>query len=184
MTRLPRPPAELELSAVGARLRRHRLDDLDELHAAIEESRDHLRPWMPWADQPRATTAGFLERSVQSWDDGREFGYVVVDADDDAVLGGIGLDQRLGPGALAIGYWRRTDAGGRGVVTAAAGALTDEALALVERVEIHCDEANLASAAIPRRLGYALERIDERPIVAPGEHGRSMIWVRRRPVSP
>ena len=50
----------------------------------------------------------------------------------------------------------------------------------VEQVEIHCDEANGASAAVPRRLGYRLDRITDRDIQAPGERGREMIWVRRR----
>jgi RimJ/RimL family protein N-acetyltransferase len=56
------------------------------------------------------------------------------------------------------------------------------ALALpgVSRAEIHCDEANTASAAIPRRLGYRLDRIEERKPEAPGESGRLMIWVRER----
>lgn len=44
-------------------------------------------------------------------------------------------------------------------------------------VEIHCEEANVRSAAVPRKLGYVLDRIDN-AIEAPGETGRSMIWVR------
>ena len=40
--------------------------DLDALHAAIEESRDHLRPFMPWADQTRADTATFLDGAVDA----------------------------------------------------------------------------------------------------------------------
>ena len=65
--------------------------------------------------------------------------------------------------------------------TAASRALTEAALALpaITRVEIHCDEANTASAAVPRRLGYELDRIAAKPISAPGEHGREMIWVHR-----
>jgi RimJ/RimL family protein N-acetyltransferase len=47
----------------------------------------------------------------------------------------------------------------------------------VRRVEIHCDEANIASAAIPRKLGYRLDRIERRMPEAPGESGRLMIWV-------
>jgi RimJ/RimL family protein N-acetyltransferase len=40
--------------------------------------------------------------------------------------------------------------------------LTEVALSLrdVDRIEIHVDEANKASAAIPRRLGYRLDRIE------------------------
>jgi RimJ/RimL family protein N-acetyltransferase len=52
---------------------------------------------------------------------------------------------------------------GRGYATACARALTQAGLALcdVVRVEIHTDEANAISAAVPRRLGYRLDRVDE-----------------------
>jgi RimJ/RimL family protein N-acetyltransferase len=176
------PPERIELAAVGAVLRRHHPDDLDALHTAIEESRDHLRPFMPWADQTRADTAAFLGETAEQWDRRTGFGYLIIDAADGDVLGGCGIHRRVGPGAVDIGYWLRSTATGRGLVTASAAALTDAALALadVARVEIHCDEANTRSAAVPRRLGFRLDRIEPDHISAPGDLGRSMIWVRGR----
>ena len=58
-------------------------------------------------------------------------------------------------------------------------ALTPVALELsaTRRVEIHCDVANTASAAIPRKLGYRLDRVEAHEREAPGERGRRMIWV-------
>ena len=179
------PPETIELAGVGAVLRRHRVDDLDPVHAAIEESRDHLRAFMPWADETRAEIADFLALAVELWNAGTDFNFLIVDAADGEVLGGCGLHGRLGPGALEIGYWLRAGATGRGLVTAAAGALTAAAFELdgIERVEIHCDEANVRSAAVARRLGYRLDRIEDNHISAPGDLGRSMIWVQRAPVS-
>ena len=175
------PPEEIELPTVGARLRRHHVDDLDAVHEAIELSRDHLRPWMPWADQTRRETGEFLERSVADWDAGHDFGYLAIDDADGSVVGGTGLHSRMGNDGLEIGYWRRADVGGRGLVTTWSAALTHAAFALdrVQRVEIHCDEANVASAAVPRRLGFTLDRIEDKPIAAPAELGRSMIWICR-----
>ena len=174
------PPERIELAAVGAVLRRQRLEDLDRLHAAIEESRDHLRPFMPWADQTRADTATFIDGAIAQWDGRTDFGYVIVDAADGGVLGGCGIHRRAGPDTAEIGYWLRSTSTGRGIVTAAAAALADAALAIdgVERVEIRCDEANTRSAAVPRRLGFRLDRIEADHISAPGDLGRSMIWVR------
>jgi RimJ/RimL family protein N-acetyltransferase len=174
------PPDRIELPDVDVTLRRYTGDDLDALHTAIEESRDHLRPFMPWADGTRADTSDFLTAAIESWDAGTEFNYGIFDGGD--VLGGCGLHARLGPGALEIGYWLRADATGRGIVTAAARALTEAAfdIADVDRVEIHCDEANVRSAAVPRRVGYRLDRIEDDHISAPGDLGRSMIWVKRR----
>jgi len=44
-------------------------------------------------------------------------------------------------------------------------------------VEIHCDKANVRSQAVPRRLGYHLDRIEADDIKAPAEIGRSMVWI-------
>jgi RimJ/RimL family protein N-acetyltransferase len=175
------PPERIELPTVGVLLRRHRPADLDALHAAIEESRDHLRPFMPWADQTRLETAGFVDVAHSQWAEGTGFNYLITDAGDGEVLGGCGIHLRVGPDAAEIGYWLRDGATGRGIVTAAAAALTDAGLALdgIGHMEIHCDEANLRSAAVPRRLGYRLDRIEPDAITAPGELGRMMVWVTR-----
>ena len=71
--------------------------------------------------------------------------------------------MRISPGAVELGYWVHVDFTGRGYATACARALTQAGLALSDlaRVEIHTDEANAISAAIPRRLGYRLDRVDE-----------------------
>jgi len=174
------PPELIELATVRARLRRLRVEDRDAVRAAIELSRDHLRPWMAWADQTRQQTGEFLERCVADWDAGHYFGYVVIDATDGSVVGGTGLHTLIGEHVIGVGGWRRVDAGGRGLVTTWAAALTRAAFALdgVERVEMHCDEANVSSA-VPRRLGFTLERIEDKPILAPGELGRAMIWTCR-----
>jgi len=172
-------PERIELSEVGAALRRYRPDDVDALYAAIEESRDHLRPFLPWADEARAEFAAFVAEAVEQWSSGADRNFVIADTVTGEQLGGCGLHARLGDEALEIGYWLRAEATGRGVVTAAARALTDAAMALdgVTRIEIHCDEANVRSAAVARRLGYRLARIEPDRIVAPAETGRSMSWV-------
>ncbi len=46
MTERPGPDKVIELGAVT--LRRYRDDDLDDLVRAVDESEDHLRPWLPW----------------------------------------------------------------------------------------------------------------------------------------
>jgi RimJ/RimL family protein N-acetyltransferase len=174
-------PEEIELPDVGARLRGYRSDDVDALLAAIEESRDHLRPHMPWADESRAELGAFVAEAVEGWTSGPDRNFVIVDVDSGELLGGCGLHARVGAGGLEIGYWLRAGATGRGLVTAAARALTDAALAVegISRVEIHCDEANVRSAAVARRLGYRLDRIVPDRVSAPADLGRSMIWVSR-----
>jgi RimJ/RimL family protein N-acetyltransferase len=183
MAGMQAPPERIDLRTVDAVARRHHSDDVDAVQQAIDDSRDHLRPWMAWADQSRADTVTFIRTAIEKWDAGEEFSYLIVSADGGRVLGGGGLHRRSGPEALEIGYWLRDGETGRGLITAAAGALTDAALALdgIDRVEIHCDERNVRSAAVPRRLGYTLAEVRDKPPAAPAERGREMVWVRSRP---
>ena len=151
--------------------------------AAINDSLDHLSPWMAWAAEP-ATIAGmttFFAASAELWDQRRDFGYSIIDASG-AAIGGCGLHNRLGPGALEIGYWVHVDAGGRGLATEAAGALTEAALTLtsVERVEIHCEEQNHRSARVPAKLGFTFRGL-EVPEGGPCAGRSTQIWVVTEP---
>lgn len=148
-------------------------------------SLDYLRPWMPWATPDAAARPTQLVRVAeadQMWEAGTSHIYSVLTADHGTLVGEIGLHRRVDEGSVEIGYWIAESHAGRGFGTLAAGAITSVALALpgVGQVEIHCDEANGASAAIPRKLGYRLDRIETRMPEAPGETGRLMIWVRTR----
>jgi RimJ/RimL family protein N-acetyltransferase len=165
-------------------LRRFEAGDVDELVEAVNDSLEHLRPWMPWAQYPATdqSIGEFLEQSDVAWTEGREFQFAIRGRRgprSDALIGSCGLHNRLGVGALEIGYWVRVDCTRRGVATMAAGGLTRSAFALggVRRVEIHCDATNAKSVSIPPKLGFRLDRVVERSPDAPGSSGRAMIWV-------
>lgn len=180
----PFPPEQVDGGLVL--LRRVRAEDADDIARVVRASLDYLRPWMPWATDEAGSRAAQLARVAEAddlWEAGSDFIYSVLPAAESAVAGQVGLHRRVGDGGIEIGYWIDVNHAGRGLGTAAARALTPVALSLpgVTRVEIHCDEANLASAAIPRKLGYRLERIDTREPEAPGERGRRMIWLMEQP---
>ncbi len=162
--------------------------DLEDLRAAVNSSLSELRPWFPWAQQvgDRPIRRANSSRSAsRGWETGTDFAYLARELEDGAPSGGIvcgcGLHPRLGPGALEIGYWVRTDRTRRGIATRAAGALTRAAFALsgVERVQIHCDRSNRPSAGVAAKLGYVLDHTERKAPAAPGETGRFMVWVRR-----
>ena len=50
-------------------LRPYRLDDDADLFAAISESRDHLRPWLPFADahQTLADSRDWIAQQQAAW---------------------------------------------------------------------------------------------------------------------
>jgi RimJ/RimL family protein N-acetyltransferase len=85
---------------------------------------------------------------------------------------------RIGAGGLEIGYWVSRDYTRRGLATAAAEALIGEAFRLpwVERVEIVTDELNVASAAVPRKLGFT--EAGRRPIEPRSAEGTGVgvVW--------
>ncbi|MFD3744182.1 GNAT family N-acetyltransferase [Nocardia sp. NPDC058633] len=172
------PPERIDLGDLL--IRRWQRGDLARQFAALTASHAHLRPWMSWAEQP-PTLAGQrrkLRTSAANWptpDGGYLYGIFIAGGE---VAGGIGLHDRISPAALEIGYWCHISHTGRGVITRAAHALTTAALALphIDRVEIHCDAANARSAAVPRRLGYALIGTAPRPRTAPADSGVGMIW--------
>jgi ribosomal-protein-serine acetyltransferase len=173
------PPEQIETDDVV--LRRLTPDDAGALSAAATESLEHLAPWMPWATAEGTSLAAQYERllgpaTMWTSTSGYEYGIFLHDG---RVVGGCGLHRRIGPSALEIGYWVHARFTRRGIATACAGALTAAGFGLrgIERMEIHCDEANVRSAAVPPKLGYRLMgRVEHEP-EAPGESGCRLIWV-------
>ncbi len=161
----PTPPAELTSGAVT--LRRWRPGDAGLAYRLVTESEAHLRPWMPWAAAYTPETArDYVVSCERDWMAGTAFNYLIVDSGTPA--GSAGLMARNGPGGLEIGYWVHPGHAGRGLATAAAGALTGAAFGLpgVDRVEIIHDLNNAASGRVPSKLGYA--RIGTAPGRLPG----------------
>lgn len=160
-------------------LRTWRPEDATGLAEAIAASRTHLAPWMGFANAPARTPAEHAARFGEWEQDRRAAGDGIYGIFlDGAPVGSCGLHRRLGPGALEIGYWVHVGYLRRGIASTAAALLTDTAFGLegITVVEIHHDAANLASAAIPRRLGFS--RVGEltRPRTAPGERGLEWQW--------
>jgi RimJ/RimL family protein N-acetyltransferase len=178
------PPETLTLS--DCELSRVREVDGEQIALAVLESLDHLRPWMPWANAAAAQVQAQQTRAREAedqWSQGSDYLYLLGPQSSRVVIGAFGMHRRIGPGGLEIGYWLHADWTGHGHATAAASAQTTAALALpdIDHVEIHTDEANTASAAIPRRLGYRLDRIESQPPQAPAKTGRQQIWITTQP---
>jgi RimJ/RimL family protein N-acetyltransferase len=174
------PPPQLAL-VDGVHLRWLTPDDAATVAAAVGESLDHLRPWLPWATEESADVAfqrDRLSKLATLVARGEEWQYGLFGPDDERLLGSFGLMTRRGPGTLEIGYWLHVKAGGRGYATQAAGALTAVArdLPQIRRVYIYCDAANLRSAGVARRLGYHLARSERVRPEAPGESGELQLW--------
>jgi ribosomal-protein-serine acetyltransferase len=154
--------------------------------AAIAASLTELQLWMPWAQTmpDREVELGVLREGEAAFDADREWQYTLFESSSGQLVGGAGLHYRVGTNVLEVGYWVRSDRTRRGYATAAARALVNAAFTYLphsERIEIQMDVANLASAAIPPKLGFELLREQDREILAKGHTGRGFVWVLDRP---
>ena len=140
----------------------------------VERSRAHLSRFLEWAAEPTTVDAQAVRLAVAraAFDAGGDGAYTLFEGDE--VIGAVGVHRRAGPGALEVGYWLAAGAQWRGVMTGAVRAAIGVAFAVddAERIVIHCHPDNVRSAAIPRRLGFTLVEIDDRP---------RMVWELRRP---
>ena len=176
------PPERIELSG-GRALVRWSADRAAAAVVAVNESLEHLSPWMAWAQEP-ATEAGLatvFAAGEELWDRRRDFGYSVVEGDDERIVGGCGLHGRLDEHGLEIGYWVHVDRIGQGLATELTRALTDAAFGIpgIDRVRIQCEDGNVRSARVPEKLGYDRVRV-EVPDDGPCEGRPTQIWLVER----
>ena len=156
--------------------------DAQLLKEAVDASLEHLRPWMPWANDEATdvdSRVALLREFRAKFDLGQDFVYGIFDADESGVLGGTGLHMRSGPDVREIGYWIHIDHIGKGLATESTAALTNVAFVVdgVSRVEIRCDPANVRSFAVPAKLGFTHEATLRRAgIAGDGSARDTMVW--------
>jgi ribosomal-protein-serine acetyltransferase len=170
---------ELVASGDELTIRHWAVSDAEALAEAIADSTEHLRPWMSWVAKEPLTIAA-RRSMIDGWERdraaGKEAHYGVLSGGE--IAGGAGLHRRIGPGGLEIGYWICPGFLRRGLATECARLLTDAAFSLpgTSHVEIHHDKANLASGAVPRKLGFRLVAEVKRAPEAPAETGVACWW--------
>ena len=151
-----------ELCGERVVVRPYRESDAQALFEAIAESRDHLRPWLPFADEHQTVDESrhWIIQQLANWILRDDLMLSIWEQATGRYLGGTGLhphDWEIG--YFEIGYWIRVSAEGYGYISESVRLLTDYAFDNLKanRIEIRCDELNVRSASIPKRLGYVLE---------------------------
>ncbi|KAH0601161.1 hypothetical protein MHUMG1_00033 [Metarhizium humberi] len=160
-------------------LRRWKLSDAAELHAAASSSAVELARWMPWAADGYDLTKAhqFLDFTSKAWDNGESYDFAIIV--DGRISGSFGLmtPATKAPNTLEVGYWLAKEATGRGLATRAASLLTRTAFAVgAEHVQIRHDERNHRSGAIPRRLGFKSLGLESLPAGKGGGKEVSLLW--------
>jgi RimJ/RimL family protein N-acetyltransferase len=162
------------LTTARLRLAAWNESDAPDLRRVLDESDAHLRPWIPFMQQePRSleATREWLKGHAQHFATGEHLRYAIRELSTGALIGETMLLGRGGPGAREIGYWLHRARCGRGYATEATTALLPIAFGRLglARVIMRCDERNLASQSVARRLGAVpidSERLEE--------HGRAV----------
>jgi RimJ/RimL family protein N-acetyltransferase len=168
------PPAPYRIETERLVIRCYEPRDAPLLKDAVDSSLDHLRPWMPWAeDEPQTLEekTDLLRSFRAQFDSGDNFVLGVFSADESRLIGGSGLHPRLDPGGLEIGYFVRADATRQGYITESTAALTRVGFEIcqADRIEIRIEPGNEASFGVPRKLGFTEEATLRRRL--PGRAG-------------
>jgi len=144
-------------------IRTPREDDAAALWEAIDESREHLGPWIHWVTHYRTPRDAdrFIDGASLDFAGRRELFLAMFSREEPGrLLGGTGFHNiEWEIPAFEIGYWLRASAAGAGYMTEAVAAQCAFAAERfgAKRIAITCDAANERSAAVPRRLGFAEE---------------------------
>jgi RimJ/RimL family protein N-acetyltransferase len=151
-----------ELQGERVIVRPYHQEDAQALYEAVAESRDHIRPWLPFADEHQSVeeSLDWIIHQEANWLLRESLPLSVWERASGRFLGGTGIHiHSWETRYFEIGYWLRASATGHGYMTEAARLMTDYLFNELgaTRVEIRCDERNTPSAAIARRLGYVQE---------------------------
>jgi ribosomal-protein-serine acetyltransferase len=145
----------------GYVLRSLHADDVDALYAVSVADQEHLRVWMPWAnDVQRAHTEKYVTSILGRVASEEALPALIVDGEQ--VVGSVGFNRILHEhGQAEIGYWLAKSHEGRGLMTAAVRALLRHGFEVLDlhRISIGAAPGNARSRAIPERLGFTEEGV-------------------------
>lgn len=177
-------PVPIPTSLIGTRilLRPYQVDDAPALLAAIDESRDFLRPWVGWVDryQTLPQVQAYCRERAAQWVSGADYSAGMFLREDGALLGGAGLhyptqDRRL----LEVSCWLRASAPSRGYGTEALDLLADLAFTRLEAtlIRLHSDVRNGATQRLAAKCGYIYRGTVRDGYAAPdGEHVDLLVY--------
>lgn len=173
------PPHPRSITTERLLLRPYIGPDVDWLVQDIRDNREHLAPWVWWAEDkhlPVAETArASAEHYLRNYDSQTSWIYgvhvrgrvrqqmrdgVVYES---SLVGGCDLhwySEGFGIRYCTLAYWLAQSAEGYGYITEAAKALMNLAASHETEVRILHDPKNTKSAAIPKRLGFEYHGVD------------------------
>ncbi|HAU0262628.1 TPA: GNAT family N-acetyltransferase [Legionella pneumophila] len=147
-------------------IRPPQIGDGSMLNAAVIESFDTLKLYMPWANERPSLedSEEVVRREAAHWilkpKTDPELMLLILERNSHNLIGATGyhnIDWDIP--SVETGYWIRNKYAGCGLMTEAVNAITQYAFKVLnaKRIAITCDIDNIKSKKIPERLGYSLE---------------------------
>jgi RimJ/RimL family protein N-acetyltransferase len=166
------PPYRIETERLVIRC--YEPEDAPLLKTAVDDSLDHLRPWMPWARFEPQTLDEKVElcRSFRGqFDLDQNYVYGIFSPDESELIGGAGFHKRSNEGSLEIGYWVAASAVGRGIATEVTAVETRAGFEVcgLDRVDVQVEPRNERSLRVPRKLGFTEEGVLRRRLDPGGD---------------
>lgn len=130
------------------------------LTEAVAYSREHLAPWMDWANATGRELHDYLRQSEREWKEGRAYRYVAMHGS--MVIGACSLEVDTDLGEIS--YWTRAGHTGQGLGTNMLAMLTKvgfQRLGLY-RLELHIGLGNKPSMKLAMNCGYKPEGVCRR----------------------
>ena len=174
----------------GVTMRGVRESDVDAVLVVVARNYDHLRTFMEWAkpDYSRRDAEEWVGRAANRSSDDQPLNMCIFR--DDRMIGTIGfVDFDHAAKVTEIGYWIDADEQGKGTVSRATEKMLELAFEklCMNRVQIRCVDANVRSAAIPRRFGFVEEGRQRQHVIRDGKKYDFLIfgllrdeWISRR----
>lgn len=179
----------------GFVVRSYREGDGPLLSDAVNESFEHLRPWMPWATpHQRVQDSERLVRQFRArYLLAEDFVLGIFSTDEKRLLGGTGFHLREGPLSTAcaeLGMFIRQSEAHRGLGSSVLSSLLDWGFTDWPwlRLAWRCDERNLASVRVAEKAGLRREGVLRSQHADVGEGRRDTVcyamtrhdWIERK----
>lgn len=143
-------------------IRPYQAEDAAEVYQAVRESLPQVSQWLPDLNEAITleTVQTYIARQHDQVSRRLAYNFVIIDGDDQTILGGCGLNQiNWQHGFANLYYWVHSRKAGRGVASAATRLLARygfETLGL-QRIEIVIAVGNLASLRVAEKVGAERE---------------------------
>ena len=145
-------------------IRPYRMDDVEELYAAADESREHIAKWMGWmtSGYQKEDARTWVEHAVDAWERAVAYEHVIIDRGDGSIVGSCGLNHldRVN-GLCNLGYWVRSSRLGEGAARQAALLLAELGFGTLglNRLEIVVAVGNAFSRKVAESTGAVYEGV-------------------------